>query len=286
MLPLYPIMRNDMKRTLCVLLSLLLLTGLQTMGQTKHGGKNSSSQIDDINPDPVAMHAVPDRPGSSVIKPRLPGSIYSTRYDGPTIHGIDVSHHNHTIDWSKVAREKDAGFVYIKATEGRDFIDNQYMTNLRGARRHGLKVGSYHFFRANVSAEQQLELIKRIIPMNEQDLVLMIDVEQTNGVGIYALQARLIELARLVENYIGCPPLIYTGRHFYNKHFAGYAQFKRYPFWIAQYSNIEPALDYGDDYLIWQYTSKGSISGIRGNVDKNCFMNGHSLNEIIYRRRR
>ena len=264
-------MRNDIK-ALRFFVFILLCSLTQVM------------TAQDILPDLLPINATSDRSACDIRRPRLPGSIYSHRSYASMLHGIDVSHHNGLIDWSTVSKQNDAAFVYIKATEGHDFIDSQYTTNIRQARKNNIKVGSYHFFRANIPADQQFKLFKRTISLKEQDLLPMIDVEVTNGVGVFALQARLIEFARLVENYIGCPPLIYTGRNFYNQHFAGYTQFRKFPFWIAQYSEDEPALDYGDDYLIWQYTSKARVSGIHGNVDKNCFMNGHSLREIIYKR--
>ena len=38
-------------------------------------------------------------------------------------------------------------YVYLKATEGGDRIDERYERNIELAHRYGLKVGSYHFFR-------------------------------------------------------------------------------------------------------------------------------------------
>ena len=55
---------------------------------------------------------------------------------------------------------------------------------------------------------------------------------------------------------------------------------------IAQYSDNEPVLIDDNDYMLWQYTGKGHIDGIRGYVDKSRFMGRHGLRELRYMRRR
>jgi len=39
------------------------------------------------------------------------------------IIGIDVSHHQGDIDWELLSEQMDVRFVYLKATEGRDYTD-------------------------------------------------------------------------------------------------------------------------------------------------------------------
>ena len=61
------------------------------------------------------------------------------------LRGIDVSHHQGSIEWPRVAAD-DVAFAIIKATEGGDHIDTKFDENLRNARAAGLAVGAYHFF--------------------------------------------------------------------------------------------------------------------------------------------
>ncbi len=86
--------------------------------------------------------------------------------DLPYVRGIDVSHHQGSIDWSKVAQ---AGikFAIIKATEGdgagladpvaEHALDSRFFTNIGSATSAGLHVGAYHFARPdlNNSAEDE-----------------------------------------------------------------------------------------------------------------------------------
>ena len=89
------------------------------------------------------------------------------------------------------------------------------------------------------------------------------------------------EFLRLVTEVFGKRPMIYTGKNFYNRYFAD-TNFRKYLFMIACYTVDEPELDNNDDYIIWQYTCKGRVDGVRGNVDISKIMGHHSLKEIMY----
>jgi len=52
---------------------------------------------------------------------------------------------------------------------------------------------------------------------------------------------------------------------------------------IAQYTEKEPILKDNLDFLLWQYTAKGTLDGINGYVDKSRFMRDHKLREIRFR---
>src|ERR1035437_9437352 len=58
------------------------------------------------------------------------------------ITGIDVSRHSGVIDWQKIKRQH-INFVYVKATEGEDYIDPNYLINVTAANKLKLKVGEY-----------------------------------------------------------------------------------------------------------------------------------------------
>ncbi len=61
------------------------------------------------------------------------------------LRGIDVSHHQGTIDWPEVA-EDDVAFAFIKVSEGGDHRDTQFVRNIAEATKVGIPVGAYHFF--------------------------------------------------------------------------------------------------------------------------------------------
>ena len=197
------------------------------------------------------------------------------------IHGIDVSHFQGDVFWEAVGDNSKLQYVYIKATEGAAIIDDRYAENIIQAHRHGLKVGSYHFFRANVGVEEQLRNFMSQCRPGDQDLIPMIDVERTNGLSTRQLCDSLRAFLEIVTQTFKQKPLVYTYRNFYNKHLAG--KFDDYQFVIAMYTPEPPELSDGRDFIMWQYTAKGRINGISTYVDKSRLMGRHSMREIRYR---
>lgn len=191
--------------------------------------------------------------------------------------GIDVSHYQYNIDWTRLAREENISYVYIKATEGESLVDDYYRKNLEGARKAGISVGSYHFYRPNVSWNVQLENMKHVVKASEQDLVPLIDIEKFSG-SESAFIENLTKFIEAVTKHYGKKPLLYTYQNFYNKHFQGL--FANYQWMIACYGSVEPVLRDGRKYIMWQYSASGRVSGINGDVDRSRIMGNHSLKEL------
>ena len=139
-------------------------------------------------PDPVARKSRPDRHPAVLEMPHLGTS--SSSYNvaggrgtgGSEAHGIDVSHYQGRINWDEVARDSRVTYVYLKATEGTNTIDDTYTYNFTECKRVGLKVGSYLFFRPHLSAQAQFDLFKSRVNTRQQDLLPVIDVEVIRGV--------------------------------------------------------------------------------------------------------
>ncbi len=270
---------------LLVVVMALTLTAVPADAMKRKKADVSADRMFEPDPMPAGSKARPDVPMTGVAKPRKFGGVAGSG-SGNHLHGIDVSHYQGVINWGEVAKDKGAGFVYVKATEGKEYVDDKYQVNFTEARRHGLKTGSYHFFRPAVDAETQCRNFMKVINVKHQDLLPLVDVETISGAkSIAAFHRSLLLFCRLVAHaFDGKKPMIYTGKNFYDKYFAGYGDFKQYKFMIASYVGDEPTLENGDDYLIWQYTGKGSMRGVKGNVDKSRFRGGHSLEEILLSR--
>ncbi len=192
--------------------------------------------------------------------------------------GIDVSHYQGNINWDQVAGSTKISYAYLKATEGATYVDDTYAYNLREARRVGLSVGSYHFYRPNVPVRQQFDNIVSNIKAEEQDLIPLIDVEHRGRVSDKKFIRDLKELLRLLEKHYGKKPLLYSYQNFYNRHLCGH--FDGYHWMIAKYQDEKPVLNDDTDYIMWQYTAKGSIEGIRGHVDRSRIMGDFHLHQV------
>ena len=197
------------------------------------------------------------------------------------VHGIDLSHYQGEVFWETVGENTKMAYVYLKATEGGDRIDEMYERNINLAHRYGLKVGSYHFYRPKTEQIKQLENFKTQCLPGEQDLIPMIDIETKQGLNTEEFCDSLMKFLTLVEEAYKQKPLLYTGTNFYNKYLQG--KIDDYQLMIAQYTERKPVLADERDFTLWQYTGKGRIVGVSGYIDKSRFMGKHGLKEIRFK---
>ncbi len=203
--------------------------------------------------------------------------------------GIDVARYQKGADWAKIAADKNIKYAYIKATEGANRVDECYTYHLNGARKHHIKVGSYHFFSMKSSVTAQFANFKRTVHKDKQDLIPMIDVElKVVGFTRKQLQDSVKAFADLIREHYGCEPLIYVGMNYFKENFD--KSFADYKLFIPRYSgndDIEPVLAYGAKWTIWQFTQEGripgidGIPGIEGNVDLSCLNDGVTVNDLL-----
>ena len=208
---------------------------------------------------------------------RPPVNTEAVQFDG-----IDVSKHQGTINWEELKKNTKIKFVYIKATEGSDYLDPRYKENMREAKRHGFKVGSYHFLTNRSSVTNQFNNFARNVNRTDQDLLPIIDVEECNRWSSQQLRDSLKVFADLVEDLYGCKPLIYTSEKFFTKHLG--RAFSGYPLFIAKYNSSQPEIGY--KWVLWQFSDRGyfkAVKGNRGEVDLSRFNKGYSINDIIYK---
>lgn len=247
--------------------------------QTTLGGQKGKKKVVEIympEPDPLAVKARPHRIVAAIKEAPDPNSFHIQSREG-----IDVSHYQGRIDWQKVAKETQISYAYMKATEGASLVDDTYARNMREARKVGLKVGSYHFYRANVSVEEQIANMTSTVKAEQQDLLPLIDVEvKPKRISDQKFIADLKRFLDAITKHYGRKPIIYTFYNFYNKHLVG--QLHGYQWMIARYSETEPVLSDGLSYSMWQYTSSGVVPGIAGDVDRSIIMDNYSLSEILF----
>lgn len=216
--------------------------------------------------------------------PSFLGSVFPSTSSWGTssdYDGIDISKYQGKIDWKKVSGNSKIQFVYIKATEGASLLDRRYKSNIKEARNAGILVGSYHFFTSRRSAQEQFRHFKRNVDKSKQDLIPMVDVEESGvrGCSREKLQKSLEEFMQLVKQEYGKYPLLYSPYGFYNKMLA--PEFNKYFIFIARYSKSTPRLHGPGKHNIWQYSEKGRIDGIPNPVDLDKFENGTTIHDIL-----
>lgn len=193
-------------------------------------------------------------------------------YPEGDVRGIDISHYQQDIDWDRVRNAEIDGvpirFVFIKATEGADLIDENFNHNFYHARGNGFLRGAYHFFSTKSDPILQARHFCKIVQLDSTDMAPVLDVETHEGLSAAQLRRNVLRWMDYVENYYQVTPILYASSSF-RKEYLNTPEFDRYPFWIAHY--YIPKLKYKGEWKFWQHSDRGRIDGIDGHVDLNVF---------------
>lgn len=196
--------------------------------------------------------------------------------------GIDVSKWQGEIDWDKVKNDG-IDFVIIRcgyrgSVTGSLVEDPYFEQNIRGATAAGLQVGVYFFTQAvnEVEAVEEASMVVSLIRDYELTYPVFIDTEGAGGDGradslsVERRTAVCEAFCTTVKN-AGFEAGVYASRNWYNKNLET-AFLEDFVIWLAEYRSVPLYQGY---YQMWQYTSKGSVNGISGNVDMNISYMGY-----------
>lgn len=188
--------------------------------------------------------------------------------------GIDISSNNGPIDFKRV-KAGGVEIVYIKATEGTNYINSLLAIQYQGAKSAGLKIGFYHFM-SHENATIQANFFLKAIKDFKADCKYVIDIEQDKRAIWSTSDAS--RATREFANFLisqGKEPCIYTGDYFYRDNLSDTV--KDLPLWVANYgTNI-----LAKNYVGLQYTEAGRLEGVNGNVDLDNFSIGILLKPVI-----
>lgn len=221
-----------------------------------------------------------DKNGNKVVGDQvIQGAKYSFADSGALITGsgvlgIDVSKHNGTIDWAAV---KNSGVSYViircgyrGSTTGALIEDPKFKSNIKGAQAAGLKVGIYFFTQAINEAEavEEASMVLQLIKPYAISYPVYLDVESSggraDGISKDVRTAVCKAFCATIANS-GYTSGIYANKTWLNEKISPSA-LGGHKIWLAQYA---AAPTYNGPYHMWQYSSKGSVSGISGRVDMN-----------------
>lgn len=190
--------------------------------------------------------------------------------------GIDVSKWNKEIDWEKV-RKAGVQFAIIRcgyrgSETGSLVLDPYFKKNIRMAQEAGLDVGVYFFTQAvnEVEAVEEASMVLHLIEKEYLTYPVFIDTEGAGGnkradnLSVRTRTAVCRAFCDTIEN-AGYPSGVYASKNWYNNHLLA-EELEDYAIWMAEYRSVPTYEGY---YNMWQYTSKGTVDGIEGNVDLN-----------------
>jgi lysozyme len=193
------------------------------------------------------------------------------------IQGIDVSHYEGAVDWSKV---KSAGvvFAYAKATEGNTLIDPYLKRNFEQARQNQIVVGAFHTARPTSpfnpsEAVSQASFFANTLQNqlgDYGDIMPVLDLEFNSGLTASDLAQWTRIFLDTTKKITHKKVILYTGVWFLQANGNLKNEFADVPLWIAYYkSNTPPDCAGWKRWLIWQYTDKGKMEGVGPNTDLN-----------------
>ena len=196
---------------------------------------------------------------------------------GYKVHGLDISHHQEKVNWTLV--DKKYKFIILKATEGQNFLDTDFLYNWNNARLYGFVVGAYHFFVMTSSGEAQADFYISKVPDSEKTLPPIIDLEiSTKKYKKPDVIEHLRVMVEKLEKHYKKRVIFYVNYNTYNAYIKG--EFPENKIWITDYKYF-PKIEEENRWIIWQVSRRGRIEGIPGFTDKNVLRKGMTVEELI-----
>jgi lysozyme len=183
-----------------------------------------------------------------------------------SVNGLDISHHQGKINWANVDTKYQ--FIFVKATEGDDFLDECFYENANSIKNIKRILGAYHFFHFDYGGLEQANNYINVVG-NIIDLPPVIDFEFTGNPNKFDKQKVYNELKvciNTLEEYYGHKVILYVTKdtyiHFIENNFEN-------PIWYR--SIIFPLNNKIKNVLFWQYHNSAIIEGINTKVDLDVF---------------
>lgn len=204
---------------------------------------------------------------------------------------IDTSHHQENINFNDVKNDGISGAI-IKATEGVNYIDPCFKTNISNAIKAGLTVGVYHFLRSTSIEQQCNDFLNVIKPYKITCVAIDVENPYHNGkcipeisnLGKSGIMQRILYFAKFMRQHGYDNILCYSSKSWFGTYIdVNQLKVNNIGIWLAWYSSAIPEnTNHSSICDIWQYASDGNVKGIKGHVDINvCYKSFNNTKVII-----
>lgn len=186
--------------------------------------------------------------------------------------GVDLSAYN-TVDWNKVSRAE-IDFAILKIIRKDLNPDKKFESHWNGCEKASVPIqGVYNYSYATTTAKAVRDARKVLEVLNGRKAMVWLDVEDDCQKNLGETLIYVINAYADVIRSAGLEFGVYTGLSFYNTYIKPFGGVN-YPLWIARYGKNNGKMDVKYQPQVpgmigWQYTSKGRVSGISGDVDMN-----------------
>lgn len=184
-------------------------------------------------------------------------------------HGVDLSKHNRVASFEELARQVD--FVILRAGGNYNgfYKDSRFDEYYAACKRFNIPVGAYYDagkeFIGDVKGIAYANHFRELIAGKRFEYPVYIDIEVTPRQYKKEITNAALSFCDAMEDY-GYYAGIYASDISGFKELLDITKVAPFTFWVARYGN-KPS--YVRHYGIWQYTSKGSVPGVIGNVDRD-----------------
>lgn len=193
---------------------------------------------------------------------------------------IDISYYNTITDWRRVAESVEGVIIRLGYTgygSGKVTYDRRYFDHMSAAKHYEIPRGVY-YFPASVTraeAEAEADFIFENVAGEELELGVWLDseiaeIKNKSGRADRLSRAKRTEFLHIIIERLkgyGITAGVYASTSWLLNNL-DMGMLPEVPVWAAQY-NSKHECTYPGDYVLFQYSSKGSIPGIAGNVDLN-----------------
>jgi GH25 family lysozyme M1 (1,4-beta-N-acetylmuramidase) len=190
------------------------------------------------------------------------------------LKGIDVSSWQGKPDWPKVSNSG-TKFAILRIHQ-KSGTDASFEHNYKGCKSNGILIGGYKYSYALTPAQaiDEAENVISVLGGRGLDFPVFYDLEwsQQRSLGKQAIENIAVAFLTRIKK-AGYKVGIYCNLDWYNNVLSD--ALKQYDCWIARYpandngsvqERLRPTVGVG-----WQYSSKGKVPGISGNVDMDVF---------------
>lgn len=242
----------------CLLMVIISFIGFQS--GTAQAATNENQHVNTAKPESTVPWEYGDETPISAIKPLSSSPVIA-----------DISKWQGNIDWSKASKALD--LVIIRTQYGAGTEDYMHSSYEASATKYGVPFGVYSYVLSSTPANARAEARKFYNRASKNTKFYVLDVEEfTNKSTPYTMrtiiEAYVDELRSLTDKKVG----LYVANHLYSSLNLKISDFDFV--WIPRYSSQPPSYK----YHLWQYTDRGRVPGIGGNVDLNRLASGVSLN--------
>ena len=203
------------------------------------------------------------------------GPIKGTTKQAGTKKGIDVSSYQGKIDWESVSKAG-VDFAIIRVglrgyQTGKIVRDDRFEENIRGALNNGIPVGVYFYTQA-INTDEAIKEAQFVLERVEKYNIrypIYVDTETSSGKNGRADNLSRTARTQIIKAFCneirknGYKAGVYASKSWFENQLTA-SELSDYEIWVAQYNS---ACTYTGIYDMWQYTSKGRVAGITGNVD-------------------